>query len=122
MASLTPPDARAAFLATMYDHAPEPAGPGQPDATKPASGPATSRVVTVGAVRYEVPDPAYVAALERRLADQERTIGQLHQDVHRLARLVSLSRAGQQRQGRGMAELRRELDRKISRRDSATLD
>jgi hypothetical protein len=108
-------DDRSAVLAAMYQED----DPAAITDLKPNTNMShRSRKIRVGAIVYDVPTIEYVQQLENMMLHQTQTVERLQRVIDRLTAMLSKSRNNQQGQTRQLDDLRRELGKKITRRET----
>lgn len=105
-------DDRSTMLATMYQTDAE-----ATSSSVPLNPQMRTRKIRVGAVEYEVPSVDYMNRLEQAIQRQAQELQQQRKLLDRVTALVTNARSSQHGYGRAMAELRQEMNKKITLRD-----
>jgi septal ring factor EnvC (AmiA/AmiB activator) len=108
-------DERTNLLALMYDDEKKIPGAKKPNEV-PDQNRKTRRVV-MGAVAYEVPTVEYVENLEKKIAQQERTIFEQSRQLKRIESSLIILKQSIRKNNSNLNEIALDLDYKIDRRD-----
>lgn len=76
-----------------------------------------TKIVHVGAIKYELPSIEYVNKLEQMLVQQNTKISELQRNIEKLQKIITATKSLTRRHVSNINEIHSELDRKINSRD-----